>query len=201
MVVRGNTVFLRTVREDDLNDLYGRLTDIELRGPYFPISIPSESGFKAQFREDGFWSDTNGIMLICANDDGRILGQIMRFKATPYWDNYEIGYRLLDMSERGHGFTSEALMLFTYILFAGQLCPSAGAEDRARQSGLAPGRREVRLPAGRHRPRSGLHARRPSGHADLLPPAPGRPHHPGRSAGPPIGRSRCLTQTATNSRQ
>jgi RimJ/RimL family protein N-acetyltransferase len=117
MIVQGPTIFLRTVLETDLDFLFARTNDIELRGPYFPVWIQSESGFRRRFHDDGFWSEGGGTLVICANDDERILGQIMRFRATPYWDNYEIGYRLLDRSLEGRGITSEALMLFTYALF------------------------------------------------------------------------------------
>lgn len=117
MIVQGPTVFLRTISEADLDFLFARANDIELRGPYFPAWIQSETDFRRRFHEDGFWSESAGTLAICANNDGRILGQIMRFRATPYWDNYEVGYRLLDRAQEGRGITTEALMLFTYALF------------------------------------------------------------------------------------
>jgi RimJ/RimL family protein N-acetyltransferase len=117
MIVQGPTIYLRTILESDLDFLFARINDIELRGPYFPVWIQSQAGFRRRFQEDGFWSEGSGTLVICANDDSRILGQIMRFRATPYWDSYELGYRLLDRSLEGRGVTTEALMLFSYALF------------------------------------------------------------------------------------
>ncbi|MEZ4519466.1 MAG: GNAT family N-acetyltransferase [Chloroflexota bacterium] len=115
MVIKGNNVYLRTIRETDLDWLYDHMTDVELRGQYFPISIPSETEFKGNFHKHGYWSDDYGMLLIADAKDNRVLGTIMRFKATPYWDNYEVGYRLLDLNLGGRGIMTEALMLFTYV--------------------------------------------------------------------------------------
>jgi len=118
MIVQGPHIQLRTIRAADLDWLYDRVNDFDLRDPYFPLWIQPETSFRKRFEDDGFWSDDSGTLLICDNDNGRILGEIMRFRATPYWDSYEIGYRLLDPSVSGRGIVTEALMLFTYALFA-----------------------------------------------------------------------------------
>lgn len=117
MIVRGRTVLLRTVREGDLDTLYAFFTDIENRGLYFPIFIPSETQFKREFAENGFWQNDEGDALIC-DLDGSILGVILFFRATPYFDGFEIGYRLFDPVYSGRGAMTEALALMTYVLFA-----------------------------------------------------------------------------------
>ena len=56
-------------------------------------------------------------MLICNLTDHQILGVMYCLKATPYWDNLEVGYRLYDLQLSGQGIMTEALKLFTYVLF------------------------------------------------------------------------------------
>ncbi len=118
MLVKGRNMMLRTVQESDLAVLYPYHTDIEGRGPYFPLYIPSESEFRRSYQESGFWSSQEGDVLIC-DLDGRLLGVILYFKGAPYLTGYEIGYRLFDpAANSGRGIITEALLLMTYILFA-----------------------------------------------------------------------------------
>lgn len=116
MLVRGPQVYLRTIRVADLDQLYLFSCDVEARGLYFPIFFDSESAFRHSFEKDGFLTDHNGTLLICDQAD-RLVGAMYFFKATPYFDGYEIGYRLFDVQNSGHGVMTEALMLCTYLLF------------------------------------------------------------------------------------
>lgn len=118
MIVRGPNLFLRTIRETDLDWLYARFNDIEARGAYYPAWVMSETELKERFRKDGFWSESRGQALICANDTEAILGQLIFFQATPYWDSLELGYRLYDVAISGRGIMTEALSLFTYTMFS-----------------------------------------------------------------------------------
>ncbi len=118
MIVKGPTLHLRTVREADLDWLYEQQNNLDSRGDYFPIGIVSETEFRQGFERDGFWADDRGRVLICANDSDAIIGVLVFFRATPYWDCYEIGYRLFDVAQSGRGVMTEALTLFTYVLFA-----------------------------------------------------------------------------------
>jgi RimJ/RimL family protein N-acetyltransferase len=116
MLVKGPHVYLHTVRATDLDQLYLYLCDVEARGPYFPIFFGSESGFKQEFERNGLLEPDDGTLLICDHDD-QLLGLMYFFKATPYFDGYEIGYRLFDVQNSGHGLMTEALLLCTYLLF------------------------------------------------------------------------------------
>lgn len=117
MIVRGTNVYLRTVRETDLDWLYDKQANIETRGDYFPVWVTSEVRYKSDFREGGFWEADRGTALICDVYSDAILGFLAYFKATPYWDNLEIGYRLYDIGDSGRGIMSEALLLLSYVLF------------------------------------------------------------------------------------
>src|SRR5512139_2365697 len=107
MLVKGPHVYLRTVHTGDLDQLYRHVCDVEARGLYFPIFFGSESGFKQEFEKNGFLEADDGTLLICAHDD-RLLGLMYFFKATPYFDGYEVGYRLFDIQNSGRGLMTEA---------------------------------------------------------------------------------------------
>jgi [ribosomal protein S5]-alanine N-acetyltransferase len=117
MLVKGSTVYLRTIRETDIPQLAEYLSDIEMRGPYFPIFIDSEATLKKMYAEDGFLSEQHGDLLICDIKDNTLLGILYYFKSVPYYDGFEIGYRLFDTGNSGRGIMTEALMLCTYLLF------------------------------------------------------------------------------------
>jgi [ribosomal protein S5]-alanine N-acetyltransferase len=117
MLVKGPHVYLRTVRAADLAQVYLYTCDVEARGPYFPIFFGSESSFRQEFEKNGFLEPDDGTLLICDHAD-QLLGIMYFFKATPYFDGYEIGYRLFDIQNSGRGLMTEALLLCTYLLFA-----------------------------------------------------------------------------------
>ncbi|HTP11438.1 MAG TPA: hypothetical protein VMP08_24465, partial [Anaerolineae bacterium] len=100
MLVKGPHVYLRTVQDRDLDQLYLYQCDVEGRGAYFPIFFDSASEFKHEFEKDGFLTPDNGTLLICDHTD-RMMGVMYFFKATPYFDGYEIGYRLFDIQNSG----------------------------------------------------------------------------------------------------
>lgn len=116
-MIRGRRIHLRTVRESDVGALFDSLSDLATRGEFFPMRLPSESAFKKEFRETGFWNDALGRLLICA-PDGQVVGNIWYFQTAPYYDGLEIGYHLFDVESRGRGYTSEALALMVDFLFA-----------------------------------------------------------------------------------
>ena len=117
MLVKGPHVYLRTVRTADLDQLYLYSCDVDGRGPYFPIFFDSESGFRREFEAGGFLKPDSGTLLIGDHTD-HLLGAMYFFKTTPYFAGYEIGYRLFDLQNSGHGLMTEALLLCSYLLFA-----------------------------------------------------------------------------------
>jgi len=115
-MIRGKNIHLRLFHERDLDFLIEAFHDLEKRGDHFPHSLMSGETFKKQFREDGCWSGETGRMAIC-DKDGRIVGWIWFFTTAPYFDGYEIGYIVFDKGDRGKGYMTEALTLFTRYLF------------------------------------------------------------------------------------
>jgi RimJ/RimL family protein N-acetyltransferase len=116
-MIKGKTIYLRTVRETDLDHLYPVFCDLEARGDFFPLALPSEAIFKKEFQETGFWNDERGRLLIC-NESDRVVGGIWYFQTARYIDGYEIGYQMFDPGEHNKGTMTEALVLLTQYLFA-----------------------------------------------------------------------------------
>lgn len=116
MMLRGELIQLRPIREADLDTYFAYLTDISNRGDYFPINIPPESRVRKQFQDGAFWSNDQGLLLIL-NQAAAIIGHIEFFKPVAYLDGYELSYLIYDTAERGKGVTTEAVRLLTKYLF------------------------------------------------------------------------------------
>lgn len=115
-MLKGEFIQLRTVRESDLDSLYQFHLDIGNRGEYFPIGVMSETAFKREFQENGFWQKTEG-MLVIANDKDNILGHIEFFQTVAYLDELELSYHIYKVDHRGQGVATDAVALMTGYLF------------------------------------------------------------------------------------
>lgn len=121
-MMKGKSIILRTVREADLDEMICLNSDVQEKGEYWPLSIPSEPGFKKRFCESGLWENDTGAMLITAHD-GQLLGEIWFFRGWWYQEGYEIGYQLYRSEDRRKGYMTEALRLFSAYLFAAKPIP------------------------------------------------------------------------------
>ena len=116
-MLAGQIVTLRQVREADLDALYDAHTNIRNRGAYFPLGVQSQTTFRGQFAEHGFWQKTEG-MLVIESSDGAITGHIEFFRPVSYWDAFELSYQLYADEYAGRGFVTEAVQLLIDYLFA-----------------------------------------------------------------------------------
>ncbi|MGQ0609338.1 MAG: GNAT family N-acetyltransferase [Chloroflexota bacterium] len=116
-MLHGPTITLRPVREADLESLYAAHSDIRNRGRFFPLGVLSESAFRRQFAEHGFWQKEEGMLLI-TGPDGEIGGHVEFFKPVSYWDAFELSYQLYDDRFAGRGWVTEAAQLMIDYLFA-----------------------------------------------------------------------------------
>jgi RimJ/RimL family protein N-acetyltransferase len=70
-----------------------------------------------RFEKTGFWGKGKGRMLIIENITGEMVGEISFFTSSPNIYGYELGYRIFKRSNRGKGYMSEALRIFSSLLF------------------------------------------------------------------------------------
>lgn len=115
-MLQGDAIQLRTVREGDLDALYGYHQDIANRGRYFPTGVMSEPAFRNAYAESGFWEKERG-MLVIVDEQNTILGHIEYFPTVPYLDELELSYHIYSPQARGKGAASEAVRLLTGYLF------------------------------------------------------------------------------------
>lgn len=113
----GNRVVLRTLQEADIPKIYEESADARHMGGFYPVRMPSQYNFERRFKESGLWSEEYGFLVIC-DHEGHILGQINHFKAMPYLDGLEIGYRIYRQENWRKGYTGEAVSMFVPYLFA-----------------------------------------------------------------------------------
>lgn len=116
-MLTGKSVTLRQVRDGDLDALYDAHTNIANRGAYFPLGVLSQTAFRSEFADHGFWQKTEG-MLVLESSEGDIAGHIEFFRPVSYWDAFELSYQLYGDKYAGHGFATEAVQLLVDYLFS-----------------------------------------------------------------------------------
>lgn len=116
-MVEGKKINLRVIRECDLDELLRITSDISERGDFDSLQLAAEPTFRSRFRENGLWTEDFGTMLI-TDKAGKLLGDITFFKGLRYCEGYEIGYRLFRKEDRGKGYMTEALRIFSAYMFS-----------------------------------------------------------------------------------
>ncbi len=116
-MISGKNIILRTIKPNELDDIYKRITHINSKGPYWHLAIQSSGEFVKEFHQTGFWSLEEGRMLILTKEE-RIIGELLYFKGLDYQSGYEVGYELFSPEFSGKGYMSEALLLFCAYMFS-----------------------------------------------------------------------------------
>jgi RimJ/RimL family protein N-acetyltransferase len=115
-MLKGRKVILRLFTEEDLEELFALDSEIAARGEYFPIALHTLSDMRKQFRETGWWQEDQGRMVIARGDD-EMVGAIVFFRPSPMLAGYEVGYAIFRPEDRGKGYMTEALRIFSAYLF------------------------------------------------------------------------------------
>jgi ribosomal-protein-alanine N-acetyltransferase len=79
-----------------------------------PMSDPVRA--RAVYDETGFWTPEAGALAI--EVDGRLVGTIQFYRAGLGIQGHEISYQLHDQDDVGKGYATEAIRLFSDLLFA-----------------------------------------------------------------------------------
>ena len=115
-MISGKLINLRVAKQSDLDELIPLISDTVEKGEFLNPNMVNEVMYKKRYQETGFWNEEFG-MLIITDKDGRLLGDISYFKGVAYLPGFEIGYSIHRRADRGKGYTSEALKLFSAYLF------------------------------------------------------------------------------------
>ncbi len=115
-MIEGKKINLRTFSEADIEKNFELSSIYSELGEFWPIDLPVKGEWMKRYREDGWWTDSKGIMAIVDKEDN-LVGHIGFFRGLFYQEGYEIGYRIFRKSDRGKGYMSEALKIFSAYLF------------------------------------------------------------------------------------
>ncbi len=115
-MLEGPNVILRLFAADDLDEFLKLDNLLAEIGEFSPVDLRPPTAFRKQFAETGGWDDDLGRMLI-TDKSGRMLGIIMFKKEPSYQSGYDLGFAMLRREDRGKGYTTEALRIFSAYLF------------------------------------------------------------------------------------
>lgn len=114
-MIIGENINLRLFNsEDDVHYYFSALNNLEERSITDHTEISSLPMRIKTFHENGFWSQKNGTLLITSKED-KIIGTIGFCRKTEF--ELSIGYRIPEKINRGRGFMTEALQMFSSYLF------------------------------------------------------------------------------------
>lgn len=114
-MITGTNVILRPARDTDLEELFELENSIANRSPLAPVGFKSFLEYKRDYEKFGWWFDDGGGLVI-TTQDGRLIGSI-GCRRNGIVAGYEVGYQIFRDADRGKGYMSEALRLFTDYMF------------------------------------------------------------------------------------
>ena len=110
-LAQGARVRLRRIARRDLEGASGFQYTLSILEPLTQVARLTDL-----FEATGFWTEDAGAVAIEAG--GRLVGTMQFYRSGPGLHGYEIGYIIHAESDRGKGYASDALRLFTDYLFA-----------------------------------------------------------------------------------
>jgi RimJ/RimL family protein N-acetyltransferase len=115
--MESKNVILRPLKEKDLEDFFRMKEKLRLSGEnLFFDNLSSEFKFKQKFAKTGFWEDQEGSTLILDRKE-RMLG-FLSFYRIGFSDALDLSFFIFLPQDRGKGFMSEALLIFSQYLFS-----------------------------------------------------------------------------------
>ena len=115
-MLEGPNIILRLFTEDDLDEFLKLENTYAEKGELDYVDFRCPVAFRKHLAETGGWDDKLGRMLI-TDKSGRMLGHIMFMKEPSYQSGYEVGFAVFRREDRGKGYTTEALRVFSAYLF------------------------------------------------------------------------------------
>jgi RimJ/RimL family protein N-acetyltransferase len=111
ILAQGSKVKLRTIGVRDLKAAAKHKFSLSITEP-----MTDPEWARRVLDQTGLWTKTAGACAIEADD--RLIGTLQFYGVGPGIHGLEIGYVLHDEADRGKGYASEALRLFSDLLFA-----------------------------------------------------------------------------------
>ena len=115
-MIEGKKIILRTLKEQDLENFFSLCQSISFKTESFFSDLGSEHLFMLAFSKTGFWQKDQGMMLV-TNEEQKQLGFI-HFNQNLLTESVDLTYCIFSSENRGKGYMTEALRLFSAYLFA-----------------------------------------------------------------------------------
>ena len=115
-MLEGPNIILRLFTEADVDSFLELDNDYAEKGELDAGNLRCPAEFRKHLAESGAWDEKVGRMLI-TDKNGRLLGHIMYMKEPSYQAGYEVGFSIFRGADRGKGYTTEALRIFSAYLF------------------------------------------------------------------------------------
>jgi RimJ/RimL family protein N-acetyltransferase len=109
----GETVAIRRIRVADLQQISRFAFTVSITQPLTEPARLSEA-----FDYSGFWRDDAGAIAVVEVAAGRLVGTCQFYRSAPCIHGFELGYIIHDSADRGRGYASQAVRLFSDHLFA-----------------------------------------------------------------------------------
>ena len=113
LLERGHLVSIRNVMAEDLAQIAPHAYSVSITEP-----LTDQEDLARQFQQTNLWQEDAGAVAVVKADGGRLLGTCQFYPSGPCIHGIEIGYIIHAESDRGLGYASEALQLFSRHLFA-----------------------------------------------------------------------------------
>jgi len=116
ILATGARVRLRTIGVRDLKAATAHKYTLSITEP-----MTDPAWARRVLDQTGFWQPDAGacaIESVAEEDNGRLIGTLQFYRAGACIHGYEIGYILHNEADRGKGYASEALRLFSDLVFA-----------------------------------------------------------------------------------
>jgi RimJ/RimL family protein N-acetyltransferase len=114
-MLEGRNIILRLMAEEDLDEYLTLANNYSDYGEFSPPRFFAAGPYRKEFEEKGYWGEDEGIMLI-TDKKGRMLGLVAFFQGMKHEAGYEIGYAIFRREDRGKGYGTEALRIFSAYL-------------------------------------------------------------------------------------
>lgn len=115
-MLEGKVINLRLIHERELEEMLELMNDLKQRGDFLGVELYHDTKIQKHYANEGFWESDFGRMLITDKSD-RMLGAISFFKGVGDSEGYELGFQIYRKEDRGKGFITEAIRIFSAYIF------------------------------------------------------------------------------------
>jgi RimJ/RimL family protein N-acetyltransferase len=121
IMLHGEKIYLRPVRQDDLPILAARANDLAFLTEFNFFGLLGHHGLEKDFQEDGFLSQKHGTLVVVTCESEQVVGDVgyrqVRYGPGEASMAYNVGIALAP-EHRGKGYGVEAQRLLAEYLFA-----------------------------------------------------------------------------------